>query len=552
MIANTSDSSFTQRLLRYQQDFHQHHSSFVMREVVGRVVTIAVLALLHAEWLCRMITYAFSAVHTLFSKVKVLENGQNLEWSKSALKGSLYSFQALWNRKVLDSKTSEKAKLPKVKIEMPSQNPKATRDESQGKRCRNSLPDLEIDRFYEADSSRSNTPSTPSSAQRGNSVIGTPFDTDEENASIAQTFEAISASLDRSSELCRKVIPLSDESGHTSADDYQILTPPRNLNDADISPLDHSPFDVCDPDSSDAESLPVEGIHSTAPIAKLLKLTEDEVRELLNCESTQANSEVNHEKTEIHFVDVSLFKDIIQDGGVIGKYAINTCQSSKKSVEYLWEEFTFNGDQNCTCIGMFDPNKNSKAAGFLKAHLGDALKENLKELSLCGIFEGITAAFEQLHSSFLRQEGENDPGCSAVIVLEVDRALWVCSLGTSKVMMKNGDGSLQCTSKMALHCGFGSNQRSSVPRVTRYDTVEDKSCIVLANSTISAHLEAPTIAKWLSRPEKLLNPARTIAQSVAACPGAQDFACLVIDLAKKQVIEDDRKSNGSDGSWEEI
>src|SRR3990167_9551880 len=108
MTTTQSCSNFARRIYDYQCEFHKNNSrdpsfsGFIMTQLVGRVITISVTLLLHAEAVCRAVAVCFLTIRDSCSKTnEELLNEHKVECTK-AYGDSLKSFFSLFNRKVLE------------------------------------------------------------------------------------------------------------------------------------------------------------------------------------------------------------------------------------------------------------------------------------------------------------------------------------------------------------------------------------------------------------------------------------------------------------------
>lgn len=139
-------SSFTHRLYGFQCDFHKAHSKEstlsgkFMTHCVGRVISIAVTLLLHAEAVYRAVAICFLVIRDSF----FMTNEELLSLRRKncvqAYEGSLKSFYSLVNRDILNTQIAERIEIfPQV----PSPRNRVDRPPSPILRTRLGLADTE-------------------------------------------------------------------------------------------------------------------------------------------------------------------------------------------------------------------------------------------------------------------------------------------------------------------------------------------------------------------------------------------------------------------------
>ncbi|MBX7067094.1 MAG: protein phosphatase 2C family protein [Parachlamydiales bacterium] len=109
MATIQSCSEFTRNIYNFQCGFHKKYAEdatlngVIMTHLVGRVITIGVTLLLHAEAVCRAVAACFKNIQKVFSMTneELIQGGSDLEFSKAAYNGSWKSFKAIFDPSIL-------------------------------------------------------------------------------------------------------------------------------------------------------------------------------------------------------------------------------------------------------------------------------------------------------------------------------------------------------------------------------------------------------------------------------------------------------------------
>ncbi len=234
--------------------------------------------------------------------------------------------------------------------------------------------------------------------------------------------------------------------------------------------------------------------------------------------------------------------------GVFGSYKVGGCHftNGQQGTEHLVTDFILNvkgvkgiEDEEVPkfpLIGIFDP-KGSKATQFIQAHLSEALQKHLSVynadgLIAEGIWNGITSAFSQLNTLFLQKFPQYpNNGSSATFVMELDKRIWIASIGSTRAALSNGGQAIQCTGNTsALRFGKG---ESSQPSITCYpmEHIAKNSHLLIGTEGLFAEAGTETLVSFLHQHQNLepLELARDIVYSVSQVR-KESLACFVMSL----------------------
>lgn len=507
-------SPLAQRVFGYERQFlkvalaDSSYTGILKANLMGRVISIGVAFILHAEAVCRAVYICFLYIQDFFtSSNHHLIEEQKIQCSV-AYNTSLKCFFAIFHHNLL-------RKLSTIRRTRPEGQPAVVLGQPLPSARRTDVPPLSLplqpSSGDEGPSHRSNqstysarsTTSAPSSS-RLNTFPPVNQEPDSPSLlSVAGTTigNVLSPHLLPSPEPAQPSQPLGQAPSPAAVapslrPGSPLLQPsqPQELSPRQSSQHSDDFVEVDPDDFKEVNRLlrPIAPAQPKIPDTWVV-LDDESVTSLLSTEMNTAQLHLVLPENPLPLLKGQDSVIMPVTGGNVGLYNVGFCQYKNKpnalGTENLMREFQVrrgNNDAPVTLFGLFDWQKDPQAADFMTTYLRSHLEQTLTAMpdsTNTSIYNAIGTAFTRLNDFYRAQS--NSAKCTATVALIMFGSLWVVQLGDTRGILDNNGKPRALTNDSVPEQNLigNGNFRLGITRISMND-IDEKSHLMIGTHGI--------------------------------------------------------------------